>query len=126
MTGSFDDVEMYAAIRTAVEAKSGPLSADDKRLPAERQAAALADICGFVLGHGDIPMAGGHRPHVTVLIGLDDLTDLARSASLDLGGELTPSQMRRMACDANVLPVVLGSKGAPSTSAATAARFLNR
>jgi len=113
MTGSFDDAEMYAAIRTAVEAKSGPLSADDKRLPAERQAAALADICGFVLDHGDTPKTGGHRPHVTVLIGLDDLTDRARSASLDLGEELTPAQMRRMACDANVLPVVLGSEGEP-------------
>ena len=113
MTGSFDDAEMYAAIRTAVEAKSGPLSADDKRLPGERQAAALADICGFVLDHGDTPMTGGHRPHVTVLIGLDDLTERARSASLDLGGELTPAQMRRMACDADVLPVVLGGEGEP-------------
>jgi len=113
VTGSFDDAEMFAAVRTAVEARSGPLSADDKRLPAERQAAALADICGFVLDYGDNPVTGGHRPHVTVLIGLDDLIDRARSASLDLGGELTPAQMRRMACDANVLPMVLSSDGEP-------------
>ena len=42
----------------------------------ERQAEALADVCGYVLDHAPssvLPDAGGHRPHVNVLIRLDDL-----------------------------------------------------
>ena len=46
--------------------------------PGERQAEALADVCGYVLDHAPssvLPDAGGHRPHLNVLIRLEDLRE---------------------------------------------------
>ena len=51
---------------------------DDDRSAGERQAEALADVCGYVLDHAPssvLPDAGGHRPHVNVLIRLEDLRE---------------------------------------------------
>src|SRR5690349_1688780 len=59
---------MFDAIATVVDAHAKPLTNDDDRSTPERQAEALADACGHVLDHGDIPESGGHRPRVNVLI----------------------------------------------------------
>ena len=61
-------------------------SRDDDRSTGERQAEALADVCGYVLDHAPssvLPDAGGHRPHLNVLIRLDDLENRARAGCLD-------------------------------------------
>ena len=50
---------------------------------------------------------------MTVTIGLAELEARARGALLDMGGELTPAQLRRMLCDARIVPVVLGEAGEP-------------
>ena len=83
------------------------------RNAAQRQADALADVCGFVLDHGDLPESGGRRPHLNVLVRLEDLENRCRSALLDFGGTLTPGALRMLACDAAVVPVVMGAKGQP-------------
>src|SRR4030095_3524231 len=64
----FDAPVRYATIAAVIDAKSGPLTAEDERSPAERQADALADVCGYVADHGDtdvLPSAGGQRPPAT-------------------------------------------------------------
>ena len=102
-----------------------------------RQAEALADVCGYVLDHGDVPECGGHRPHLTVLIRLDDLEKRgdetgasnpcrrflvsppvsslrrARAACLDFGGPVAPQALRMLCCDAAVVPVVMNGQGQP-------------
>ena len=45
-------------------------------------------MCGYVLDHGDVPECGGHRPHVNVLIRLEDLQKRARAACLDFGRQV--------------------------------------
>ena len=82
--------------------------------PAERQAEALADVCGYVLDHAPssvLPDAGGHRPHVNVLIRLEDLENRARAGCLDFGGPVTPESLRMLCCDAAVVPIVLNGTG---------------
>ncbi|WP_300012128.1 HNH endonuclease signature motif containing protein [Pseudonocardia sp.] len=111
--GRFDDPALYDAIATVIDAKARPLTAEDDRGPAQRQAEALAEVCGYVLDHGDVPQCGGGRPHLNVLIGLEDLEGRARSAVLDLGGRLPVAGLRMLACDAAVIPVVLGGAGQP-------------
>ena len=98
-----------------MEAKAKPLTAEDRRPLAQRQAEAMAEICGYVLDHGEqvLPRAGGERPHVTVLVGLEDLQKRARAAMFDFGDRLSPAQLRVLACDARVVPVVLGGAGQP-------------
>ncbi len=113
LKGRFDDAALFDAIATLVDAHAAPLSAEDRRTVPQRQAEALADICGFVLDHGDVPERGGRRPHLNVLIRLEDLEDRCRSAMLDLGGTLSPSSLRVLACDAAVVPIVLGGAGQP-------------
>lgn len=111
--GRFDDAAMFDAIATVVDAKARPLTSDDTRSVGERQAEALADVCGYVLDHGEVPECGGRRPHVNVLIRLDDLENRARAACLDFGGTPSPKALRMLCCDAAVVPIVLDGRGQP-------------
>jgi 5-methylcytosine-specific restriction protein A len=93
-----------------------PRTADDDRTSAQRQAEALAEVCGYVLDHASsdiVPDRGGQRPHLNVTVRLQDLENRARAACLDFGGTLAPEQLRMLCCDARVVPVVLGGKGQP-------------
>jgi 5-methylcytosine-specific restriction protein A len=114
--GRFEDPVRFAAILAVIEAKSAPLTADDARSVAERQADALADVCGFVADHGDspvLPSTGGQRPQVTVTMQLTDLENRATAGCLDWGGTPTPGMLRMLCCDAQVIPVVLNGAGQP-------------
>jgi hypothetical protein len=114
--GRFDDAAMFDAIAAVVDAKARPLTGDDDRPPAQRQAEALADVCGYVLDHAPsamLPECGGQRPHVTVLVRLEDLQNRARAACLDFGGTVSPESLRMLCCDAAVIPVVMGGNGQP-------------
>ncbi|MGE0298294.1 DUF222 domain-containing protein, partial [Pseudonocardia sp.] len=116
--GRFDDPVMFDAIATVVDAGARPTDAADaqERPLGRRQAEALADACGHVLDHADaevLPASGGERPHLSVVVRLEDLETRARAACLDLGGPLTPESLRLLACDARVVPVVLGGAGQP-------------
>jgi len=104
---------MFDAIAAVIDAHAAPLTRDDDRSMAERQAEALADVCGYVLDHGDVPECGGHRPHLNVLIRLEDLENRARVACLDFGGPVAPESLRMLCCDAAVVPIVLTGKGQP-------------
>jgi hypothetical protein len=116
LVGRFDDAAMFDAIATLIDANAAPRTAADDRTPARRQAEALADACGWVLNHADttaLPSGGGRRPQLNVLVGLTDLEHRARAACLDFGGTLSPAALRMLACDASVVPVVLGGAGQP-------------
>ena len=107
---------MFDAIAAVVDAKARPLTGDDDRPAAQRQAEALADVCGYVLDHAPsavLPECGGRRPHLTVLVRLEDLQNRARAACLDFGGTVSPESLRMLCCDAAVVPVVLDGKGQP-------------
>ena len=116
LVGRFDDAAMFDAIATLVDSHAAPRTAADDRTPAQRQAEALADACGWVLDHADttaLPSSGGRRPQLNVLVGLADLEQRARTACLEFGGTLSPAALRMLACDAAVVPVVLGGAGQP-------------
>lgn len=116
LMGRFEDAAMFDAIATVLDAKATPLTADDDRTSGERQAEALADVCGYVLDHGPtglVPECGGRRPHLNVLIRLDDLEGRARAAALDFGGTLSPTSLRMLCCDAAVVPIVMNGAGQP-------------
>jgi hypothetical protein len=113
LKGHFDDAAMFDAIAAVVDAHARPSDVDDQRTQAQRQAEALADACGYVLDHGDVPDCGGRRPHLNVLVRLEDLENRARAACLDFGGSLSPESLRMLCCDAAVVPIVLAGKGQP-------------
>jgi 5-methylcytosine-specific restriction protein A len=113
LRGRFDDAEAFATIVTGLEARPRPTPENRGTTSGERNAAALVEICRFTLGHDDVGEVGGERPHLVVTISLADLENRARGALLHTGGGLTPGQLRRLACDADLIPVVLGEQGEP-------------
>jgi len=86
----------------------------DQRSAGTRLAHALGTVLDGYLAVADGPTRAGERPHVTMTMQYDALTDRLGSAVLDATGvTVGPAQARRLLCDCNVIPAVLGSAGEP-------------
>ena len=85
----------------------------DLRTAAQRDADALVDLAQRSLSAGDLPTEGGERPQVVVTMSLGVLQGRIGAASMAFGGPINADLARRIACDARVIPVVLGSRGEP-------------
>lgn len=80
--------------------------------PTQRRADALIELARAAALHQDPPAHGGDRPRIMVLIDHDRLLQDCRDAHLlNSGDTLTPAQLRQLACDAGILPVVLNGRG---------------
>ncbi len=74
--GTFTDPVRFNQILAVIDAKSAPLTKDDERTTPERQADALAEVCGFVAEHGDskvLPDGLTRRPQVSLITQVTDL-----------------------------------------------------
>jgi hypothetical protein len=85
-----------------------PATTDPRSYPQQR-ADALVEICRLVLNTGDLPDNGGHRPQLTITIGFEQLRNQTGAATLDTGQHLSATQVRRLACDAQILPATLNT-----------------
>ena len=85
----------------------------DLRSPARRNADALVEAMSSLLDEGDLPSRGGQRPHLVLTMKLTDLIEGVGSAVLDTGGRISAAEARRLACDAGIVPMVLGSDSMP-------------
>jgi hypothetical protein len=85
----------------------------DQRSTARRNADALVEAMTGLLDEGQLPTQGGQRPHLVLTMRLPDLIDGLGSAVLDTGGHLSAAEARRLACDACIVPMVLGSDSMP-------------
>ncbi|MFW5469243.1 DUF222 domain-containing protein [Knoellia sp. CPCC 206435] len=113
-----------------LEAAIGPLSRPepndetgerDLRPAGQRRVEALAAVCARAIGSDAADSApGGAATTVHVAMGLDDLRAAGGDASTGSGRVmvsraqqtiLAPATVRRLACDADVIPVVLGADG---------------
>jgi hypothetical protein len=79
----------------------------DPRTLEERQGDAMAAIFDLAARSPELPTKAGERAVVTVTISLDELERRAGTAMLDGYGAVSASQLRRMCCDARVVPAVL-------------------
>jgi len=109
------DAEGAAVVRAALDPLSRPLpsAADgpDPRSPARRRAEALVELCRRALSGGGLPDSGGDRPQLVVTVPLRTLAAGVGTATLDDGTVMSATTARRLACDAAVLPAVLGGAG---------------
>ena len=109
------DAEGAAVLDAAVQALSAPVKGldgePDPRSAAARRADALLEVVRRgVSSPGEQPKT--EKAHVVVTIPLAHLIEQCRGAGLTMNGDLlSPAVVRRMACDARVIPMVLGSKG---------------
>ncbi|MGB7796500.1 MAG: DUF222 domain-containing protein, partial [Pseudonocardiaceae bacterium] len=99
--------EHRAAVRSLIEQLAAPRPAI-AGIPD-----ALLEVCGLARAAQDCPSTAGEPPHLTVTIDWDALRTGLGVATLDYGSQLSASEARRWACDAKIIPVVLGGKSEP-------------
>jgi hypothetical protein len=111
------DREAAEILRCALSPLAAPRPTTDTevdlRTAAQRDADALVELAQRALSEGELPTEGGERPQIVVTVSLPVLQGRIGSASLALGGPINADVARRIACDAGVIPVVLGSRGEP-------------
>jgi hypothetical protein len=130
-------------VLTALRAATPVPAEYEERTPGQRRADALTDICADWLASGAAPTNGGIRPQVQVTVSLRALRSRPRSnhplglpptaeelamrqvadqARRSLLGDvpvladghpISAGEARRLACDAGIVPVVLGSRSEP-------------
>ncbi len=112
--GRLDDLSIET-LRTAIDALAAPRTTEDggrdARPPATRRAHALVEVLHRAVTHVDLPTHGGHRPHITVTLHWDLVRQRLGTAVTGTGATLTPGDARRLLCDAQVIPAILGSAG---------------
>jgi len=103
-------IEDAAIVNAALDPLCTPRPADE-RTPAERRADALVDVCRLALNTHVLPDNGGSPPQLAVTVAFDVLQGQLQTGTLDTGQRLSPTTVRRLACDAQILPITLGSTG---------------
>jgi len=110
--GFLDDLGVEV-LSKAIDGLAAPRPASDGTVdprPAKvRRGHALVEVLRRFLDVGFAPTQGGERPHVTVTMDLEALRGQLGTAVLDHGGPITAAQARMLACDAMIIPAVLGS-----------------
>lgn len=85
----------------------------DPRPVQQRHGDAFTDIIHRAAQGDDLPTRGGEKPHLSIFLDLNTLVDGVGTATLDSGAAICPSAVRRVACDAEVIPIVLGEDSEP-------------
>lgn len=100
-----------AAPRPAVDGVPDPRDSGDRHVDA------FVQLCQIATP--DLPQVRGERPNVALTMSLESLEAKAAGATgcapgmLDTGISISIEAVRRVLCDANVIPIVLGSQGEP-------------
>jgi hypothetical protein len=114
VSGSFDlDTETGALLTALLSPLTAPCPTDegpDPRSPGERRGDAFRDILALAAKCEETPSEAGEPVTVMVTVTLEELKSGIGHGLLDGYWNLSAAQLRRMACDATVVPVVLGSK----------------
>ncbi|TCO53707.1 HNH endonuclease signature motif containing protein [Actinocrispum wychmicini] len=86
---------------------------NDTRGYAERAGDAFADVLKMAAHSPDLPTHNGLRTEVAVTITYKELQDALDNAVLTDNTSLTAREARRLACDARIIPAVLGTDSQP-------------
>ena len=78
-----------------------------------RRALALVELCRQALDFGTDHPGSSNKPHLVVTISEDKLRTGLGAVRLPDGGIIPATDLRRMACDAKIIPLLLNSKSMP-------------
>jgi hypothetical protein len=109
---------LLTALQAIVDAELRMGGRTDLRTPPQRRADALCELAHRYLDSPERPTVARERPHVTLTVGIETLraSDTAMvpgRCELDHTGTISVGTARRLACDASVLPVVMGGPSEP-------------
>jgi hypothetical protein len=102
--------EDAATVHAALHPLCRPLPEDDRTI-GQRRADALVEVCRLALRTTQLPDDGGEPPQLAVTVAYQPLTRALGTAVTETGERLPAVTVRRLACDARILPAVLGSAG---------------
>jgi hypothetical protein len=105
-------LDPLTAPRPATPADTDEPAADpipDDRTAGQRYADALVEVAERALAHGQLPDTAGQRPTLVITLDHDQLTAALGAGTLPDGNQLSPAAVRRLACDAGIIPAILGS-----------------
>ncbi len=106
------DPESGEVVGTALRmAESADSDAEPSRTPAQRRVDALADLCRFFLDHQNHRPASRHRPHVNVVIDLEDLQGGGGGRVVD-GPALSRAAIQALSCDSALHRLVMAGRSA--------------
>ncbi len=104
-------------VATAIEAiAAASRCAGDTRTAAQVRGDALVQLCDLALASGELPILRTVRPHVGVLIGIEDLVAADAgpdAATTGMGAAISAARARWIACDGNVSRIVIGPDSVP-------------
>ena len=120
LTGDLDP-ETTALLRAALakftpegRVTVGPDGVVRPALPlSHRQALGLAEMARQALDFGSGHAGNADKPHLVISASLDDLRDQIGVGYLPGTGTIPIADVRRIACDCKIIPVLLGSEGQP-------------
>ncbi|NGY63957.1 DUF222 domain-containing protein [Lentzea sp. NEAU-D13] len=90
-----------------------PEEGPDPRSRAERQGDAFADLIDLMLRADQLPEHGGEPVTLTLTMAYADLAEKTGLALLDSRERVPAALVRRLACNAGVIPVVMGGRSEP-------------
>ena len=110
LSGQFDP-EGGAALLTALKPLARKSGAHDDRDLEHRMADAAVEMAMHALDTGLIPQQGSQRTHLMVTASLETLRGLpgAAAADMELSLPISSKTVERLACDASITRIVLGS-----------------
>ncbi|WP_447645172.1 DUF222 domain-containing protein [Nocardioides zeae] len=118
--GRFTLPELHGAmLRKALDAYAAPQHLNTAEDPQERFVAGRPTPERYgqafqqlleMLDHKDLPATGGTGATVVVTMTLESLLGGLATASLDTGGAISAGEARRLACEAGLVPAVLGTR----------------
>ena len=108
--GIFDPVG-GATVRVAIEALCGRAGVGDQRSRARRLADGLVELASHALDQGFASERGSLRPHLQLTASVETVMGLlgAPGGDLEFAGAVPAATMQRLACNASIRRVLLGS-----------------
>ncbi|MEV7648149.1 DUF222 domain-containing protein [Arthrobacter sp. NPDC089319] len=125
-TGLADEEDRASAEHSHGDADPAVVEAMDGFTRAQKLLAGLVGACRIALNTGQLPDSGGHRTQVMVTSGYEQLAGLlSGGGSAVFNGPISAKTARRMACDAEIIPAILGTNG-EVLDLGRSQRFFNR
>jgi hypothetical protein len=100
-----------AALDPLAKPRLAGVGVRDERSAAQRRADALVELAQTSLALDGAPEAQRGRAALTVTVSFDALRQQLGAGQLDTGQALSPAAVRKLGCDALLIPAVLGGKG---------------
>ncbi|MDQ3734298.1 MAG: HNH endonuclease, partial [Actinomycetota bacterium] len=117
------DAEGYATLTAYLHAATAPgLTPDAQEQPradgdgrhlGQRRHDALIEAARQMLTTGGLPSSGGVKPRIVVTLPAACLTNRTGAGRLPDGTQLSPTLARLIACDADLIPVIIDQNGNP-------------